>query len=1538
MICCDNLKHPFQNDPGTSQGQRVVDDLLSGTTKIDGRTMVDLLQFFKKLSTQVNYYNTKLEVKNWKTFFDNSLPFLIAEIIKSDELKIQKKFDKYCQLFQQNPSKQSLQLLIRFMFEQVIRRINTWHVSLNNSGLPIEMIVDKIIRDKLKLPVKKFITLSNYAAKFHDVKKIDFSMLINNKAWNISESEARSPGNYADNASTKRKRLIALQKEIVSLFPGLASAISVSSNAASASMEQSFVPGREQLAKQHQPHLALLFSFLKLFSHLQTDLNGFSRKHLDFFYKDVLKLRPADATADHAYIIFSIQKQLTEYRLPAGLQVKDGKDLNGQDIHFGLQKELIANQAQVKEIKTLHLKNQVIPNPGPTGGNLVVTEGVYIAPDAKMADGIDKDFQTEVRNFYTLGNKESKYLIPGTRLFKKYPNARLGFLLASPILFLEGGRRTVNVTIACELKDPVDQQDADSVCKSGKGSGKYPSNYPARKIFSKVQSAFRKYYVYVSEELIVAAATKGVSEATQMLLRERFLKKESRRVCGKEQPEYLWDNAVNWASWWADYYVNVEAGEKATIDELFNKRRMLKISFSGVKGWLEPDQIKRLRFTDLTIDPVTNRKTFSIKFSAVLKEQKPAIGFFDKIVLKEDYGTTMPVMKVELDDRIKVHRGFEPPEKDCCLGRVFDNAKIPLSFYYFLRNLKVLDTSDEQLAGGGFPYIEPHKTEIRVTVCGLKKFVVQNDDGLQDVNAPVYPFSARPKMGSSFFIGSPEIFSKKWSQIYINHNWVNLPLNETGALDFNNYYNGYQVQVWDRTVNPAVYKFTDVVEQDNFRVRFALLQDGTWHEQDDNVSPGDCGTNYLLFRNYTINSCDKTGVNRGFGFQHVLERAIDFTPLTTFPKEKISFDIKRKDNDTRNGFLKMTLRCQDFQHDAYPFVLARQMAALGKLPDDLVEGAVYYGMRLKPDGKPEITNIDIPAIFREIIDNKTISSTPIDLLSNGGNAIQQVILEAKKTNPVFGTIWNQLFVSKDPTDITGTTPAPAVPVPDNGSTSLTPANSDYFHNLSKIITWLRSLGTVLEKREGTGVVMPREPWTPIMQDLSIDYKASAFIDEIELIHLYPFDGTYKKETIALRPTLFPAHCDEGTLYLGLENLIPGSNLNILFQLAEATADSESETEPVFWHYLDNNLWKPLRNGFEVLHDGTHHLTGSGIVEFAMPENHSEKNTIMPGGIRWIKASIPKSSQSVCETTGIHTQSIEVVADNAALSDKSRLSAPLKAESISKLKDADVMVKKVEQPYDSFGGREPEAEKNYYVRVSELLRHKGRAVQKWDYEHLVLESFPMIYKAKCINHSYALNATLYKNDFPVAPGYVLLSVIPDLNKLKAGDAYQPRVPSALLEQVADKLRKLTSPFVRLRVMNPRYEKVNLGITVKLIKGMDENYYREKLAEDIRNFLAPWAVGEYDKLRFGECLNRSDLLRFMEALPYLDYILELSFQHENDVTASNTKQKVCPGTPRSILFAGNVDICIKQDDCEQWSICFDNRQQRVDCCANERITIL
>ncbi|HYJ37585.1 MAG TPA: hypothetical protein VEV87_03175, partial [Chitinophagaceae bacterium] len=939
--------------------------------------------------------------------------------------------------------------------------------------------------------------------------------------------------------------------------------------------------------------------------------------------------------------------------------------------------------------------------------------------------------------------------------------------------------------------------------------------------------------------------------------------------------------------------VATRPNEVEILKEVFAEHRVFKIYFSGKDEWIVPSAIE-------TISIVPSGSNYLVNIKVNLDPEKPAVTFFDKKKLKEDLETKLPVAKIEIDNEIKIVYDPGNPTVDCCFENCPSNKKQYISLYQFFRNLSIVRDDD---------------TKIDVTVCGLKNFIVQNDENVLNVNDPIYPFGTRPTIvdfnvvnpvdpplatpnliGPNFYLGSKEIFFKNWRDLCINLNWKDKPSN------FNEYYKAYLKRdnyhdCSDPTDNT---KSISGLNECEFEVNLALLEKGNWVPEPINrqlFNPGVCTSvcaNPPFTKDFT----------HSFSVTHT-----NFSGNTEFAN--IESELTRFEVDSRQGFLRFNLRNQDFLHKDYAFVLGRQMIAMGKFPEKGVEGAVYYGT-----GNSVIvfkdTGTQIVSLETDISDTRNFTATTNNIVID----IDESITEARAQ----GTLSITDAEFNDPNLVAGNDSLANL-IPAAVSSAQDAADSADAANTK--VTLLKNNLNIFDSSgqlsEDLSVPIPNEPWTPIIKNMELDYTATASTTDIELVHLYPYENTFKDEELELQPPLFPTHCDEGVLFIGLKELVPGTNLNILFQLAEATADSETDPAEIFWYYLASNQWRPLRSGFEVLKDETNNLTTSGIIRFFIPGNITNDNTILPRNLHWIKGAAAENVIAVSETIGIHTQAMRATFNIAPANDQLRLDAPLDAKKLSKLQVPDANIKKVEQPYETFDGRVPEAEGYYYIRVSEWLRHKGRGIQKFDYERLVLDAFPQVFKVKCINHEFGLNANLYRLDVNAAPGYVVIAVIPDLNKLKSGQSFEPKVPLSLLEKITEYLRKRTSPFARIRVMNPRYEKIDICLTVQLIKGKDKVYYKNQLEYDLRLFLAPWAVGNYDKLSFGQCVNRSDIVRFIEGRDYVDYIicLRLSFEEECGAGMTSNVNEICPLTPRSILIGGNIDVCIPAlDDCEDW----------------------
>jgi hypothetical protein len=152
-----------------------MDDLLAGAAKIDGRDLADLLDYFVQMSRHINFYDTQLSVSDWQPFFQKSIPFILASIIKIPSAEIEQNFSLYNSLFEKKPSSTALQLHVYFIYYRFINKINKWYLSVKDSDLPIESFLEKLIKDKLQQPLKSFIGYTNAAVKWYGIKKIDFS-------------------------------------------------------------------------------------------------------------------------------------------------------------------------------------------------------------------------------------------------------------------------------------------------------------------------------------------------------------------------------------------------------------------------------------------------------------------------------------------------------------------------------------------------------------------------------------------------------------------------------------------------------------------------------------------------------------------------------------------------------------------------------------------------------------------------------------------------------------------------------------------------------------------------------------------------------------------------------------------------------------------------------------------------------------------------------------------------------------------------------------------------------------------------------------------------------------------------------------------------------------------------------------------------------------------------------------------------------------------------------------------------------------------
>lgn len=344
--------------------------------------------------------------------------------------------------------------------------------------------------------------------------------------------------------------------------------------------------------------------------------------------------------------------------------------------------------------------------------------------------------------------------------------------------------------------------------------------------------------------------------------------------------------------------------------------------------------------------------------------------------------------------------------------------------------------------------------------------------------------------------------------------------------------------------------------------------------------------------------------------------------------------------------------------------------------------------------------------------------------------------------------------------------------------------------------------------------------------------------------------------------------DGGELWIGLSNALPGETFSILFQVSDGSANPLKIMTDVDWYYLSNNNW--LKFDHLSVTDQTNKLTRSGLVILNVPEAATTTNSRAGNGLLWIKAAIDHDPDAVCKLIAVRANAAKAQFDGGAKQIEFTKSLP--PATISKPAVADAALKKTEQPYPSFDGRVHETDDQFYLRVSERLRHKHRAITTWDYERLTLQYYPQIHKAKCINHTgFVINKKTNDQKYSeVLPGHVMVVTIPDLTSLNTANLLRPYTSIGLLTEIQQYLQTLTSPFVRLHVCNPQFEEIQFDFQVTFHQNYDPVFFTDLLNTEIEQFLTPWAFGNAKDIEFGSTVEKSVVLNFIEERYYVDFV--------------------------------------------------------------------
>ena len=90
--------------------------------------------------------------------------------------------------------------------------------------------------------------------------------------------------------------------------------------------------------------LVVMYSAFYIFYVPQKQFREITQRHLDFYYKEVLKLQEKPAVPDKVHVTFGLAQNVDTQLLRKGTLLSAGKDSLGRDLHYAIDEDIVQNQ------------------------------------------------------------------------------------------------------------------------------------------------------------------------------------------------------------------------------------------------------------------------------------------------------------------------------------------------------------------------------------------------------------------------------------------------------------------------------------------------------------------------------------------------------------------------------------------------------------------------------------------------------------------------------------------------------------------------------------------------------------------------------------------------------------------------------------------------------------------------------------------------------------------------------------------------------------------------------------------------------------------------------------------------------------------------------------------------------------------------------------------------------------------------------------------------------------------------------------------
>ncbi|MFY8093850.1 MAG: hypothetical protein ACOVN0_10275 [Niveispirillum sp.] len=389
------------------------------TAPLDGKSARDRLAFVARFARLVRFYTINNDEQGtWQPFMLKDAAILLATIAATDYSDLNAHYQALNAPphGSDHPRPAQIQAILRLL-RHMVSTLAHWlsWLEWQPDDFPLRSFLAREVQQTLAPGLAKVRTLHDALAQQDWIDAPDAAWFANlGPAWRVV-GRADPSLHLADGHSEH-----ALSQAMAELRHMYLDTLNVIIQTVDAAAQH-----YEIVAAQTTPHpdTALLRVFVDLMGHQQKVLNKISGRHLDFYYRDILHMEPRPAQPDTVVVIATPQTDQPIEIIPAGTRFAAGKDAAGKPIFFANPETAVINQGRIAAGFSLKSDR----------GSADFNPGIHAAALADLTM-IQRD---------TSGH-------PIDQLLFARPDPRpqgLGFSLASPMLLMESGARSIILTL-----------------------------------------------------------------------------------------------------------------------------------------------------------------------------------------------------------------------------------------------------------------------------------------------------------------------------------------------------------------------------------------------------------------------------------------------------------------------------------------------------------------------------------------------------------------------------------------------------------------------------------------------------------------------------------------------------------------------------------------------------------------------------------------------------------------------------------------------------------------------------------------------------------------------------------------------------------------------------------------------------------------------------------------------------------------------------------------------------------------------------------